>query len=86
MGCEGVCGALSASIAVISALKIQDKAHGTPGFRTLCGDYVALFEKELGSTNCHELKKKYFKKETTHCLETVEKTADLLEKFLEQHR
>ena len=70
-----------AGIAAISALLIEERAHDVPGFRGICADYVARFEKEFGGTDCAELKKKYFR-EGVRCAELVNANAELLEEFL----
>jgi C_GCAxxG_C_C family probable redox protein len=85
MGCGKTCGALAAGIAAISALLIEKRAHDVPGFRGICADYVARFEKEFGGTDCAELKKKYFR-EGVRCAELVNANAELLESFLEELR
>lgn len=83
LGCEKTCGALCAGIAAISKATITERAHATEGFRELCADYVALFEQELGSSCCKELKEKYHT-ENERCLETVLRGADLLKRYLSQ--
>ena len=85
MGCGSPCGALAAGIAAISALLIEDKAHDVPGFRGICAQYVAEFEKEFGGTDCSELKAKYAR-EGVRCLDLVEANEKLLEGFLEKLR
>ncbi len=84
-GCEITCGALCGAMAVLSALAITEHAHATPGFKAICAEYVALFEKEVGSVSCRELKKKYLK-EGKRCQETVERNAALLETYVETLR
>lgn len=84
MGCGLTCGALAAAIAALGKLYIKDKAHGTPGFRELCGSFVDQFRKKLGDVDCAELKKANFVP-GTRCLKTVELAGDLLEAFVEAH-
>ena len=81
MGCGKTCGALAAGIAAISALLIEERAHDVPGFRGICAEYVAQFEKEFGGTDCAELKPKYFKG-GERCAELVNANSELLEEFL----
>ena len=83
MGCEGVCGILSAGIVAISKRMISQRAHATEGLKEACAEFVALFEKEMGSTKCSDLKGKYFVEEQ-RCLTTVELGAKLIESYLEK--
>ena len=83
MGCGRTCGALAGAIAAISAVMIDEKAHDVPGFRGICADYVALFEKEFGSTDCAQLKKTYFR-EGVRCAELVSANEKLLGAYLRE--
>lgn len=82
MGCGKTCGALCGSLAVISKLLIDTKAHETANFANNCGKLVDDFERELGSINCAVLKEKYFKADSTRCIKTVEKAAQVLESYI----
>ena len=84
MGCGNTCGTLSAAMSVLSLLFCEGKAHETEGFGDLCAEYVASFQKALGSDNCEELKARYRYPEgdDRRCLITVEKAADVLEAFI----
>lgn len=59
MGCGSTCGALSAALSALSLLFCGDKAHETDGFKELCAEFVAEYQKELGSENCEDLKASY---------------------------
>ena len=75
-GCGYICGCLAGSIAVLGKLfSCRDN------FRLICAKFVSLFEEELGSKNCCDIKKRFFNKET-RCLEAVLKSVDLLESFI----
>lgn len=78
MGCKSTCGALSGAIGVLSKL-FGDRED----FRALCGDFVAEFEKALGSLDCAPLEEKY-RTEETRCVTAVEMTAEVLEKFIDK--
>lgn len=88
MGCGNTCGTLSAAMSVLSLLFCEGKAHETEGFGDLCAEYVASFQKALGSDNCEELKARYRYPEgdDRRCLITVEKAADVLEAFIASHQ
>lgn len=83
MGCGHTCGALSGCIAAVSKYLVEGRAHATEGFREDCGRLTEAFQQQLGSLLCEELKAKY-KKEDTHCLETVERAADVLEQYMKE--
>ncbi len=74
-----VCGALAASVAVLSKIAVKDKA-GKAGraVRPIISDLVRTFRKELNGVDCAELKAQHFNKED-HCLETVLLSAKVLE-------
>ena len=48
-GCGITCGALAGGVAALGRLAITGRAHVTEGFRDLCADYCAAFEKALGA-------------------------------------
>lgn len=84
MGCEGVCGALSGAIAVLSRLEVGERAHITEGFKDRCAGLVAAFEEKLGSTNCGEIKRTWFEADGCRCRKTVEAAAEVLEAYLKK--
>ncbi len=84
MGCGETCGALCAGLSVIGQLFVGERAHATEGFKELCGDYVHLFEKELGSIRCEVLREK-FANEEKRCLITLARATELLEDYLAEH-
>ena len=74
-----ICGALAASVAVMSKIVVKDKA-GKAGkdVRPIISDLVRTFRKELNGVDCAELKPQYFDQED-HCLATVLLSAKVLE-------
>lgn len=76
IGCENICGALSASIAALSK-----KYAGNGAFKS--GEFVKAFEEKLGSILCKDLKAQNFTEEE-RCLKTVEAACDALEDFCKQ--
>lgn len=85
MGCGKTCGVLCASIAAIGKVMIKEKAHEDPAIRDACGAFVSLFEKEMGSVECVELKERYFHdKDGTRCRLTVGKGIALIDQYLEK--
>lgn len=81
MGCGNACGALCAVIAALGKLKIEGRAHATPGFKEACAGFASLFEETLGATDCMALKAKYFQ-EGVRCLKTVEETARIADEYI----
>lgn len=83
-GCGKICGALAASVAALGSMMVESRAHATPGFREACGELCARFEAALGSTECAELKPRYFQPEV-RCLAVLEKAADCFEAFAREN-
>ena len=86
--CAGrLCGACAGSVAVLSSVFIQTRAHQEEAARDHVRDFMEAFIEVLGSDLCDELKKKYWdgERESAKCLLTVEKAADLLEEKIAQY-
>lgn len=81
MGCGKACGALCGAVAALGKAKVEGNAHVTEGFREACAKLATDFEANLGSTQCADLKPKYFTQET-RCSAVVESAAELLEEIL----
>ena len=81
MGCGTSCGALCAGISAIGAACIQSKAHETAGLGDLTTKFVEGFRAQMGSETCSEIVKT-FKKPDVRCLETVLRTADVLDQVM----
>lgn len=81
MGCGGVCGALSGSIAVLSK-KYKDRED----IKEICGGFVEAFRAGMGcgSVNCVDLKQKHHAPDDqpTRCIAAVELACDLLEAYM----
>lgn len=78
MGCKSTCGGLTGAIAILSK-----RYAGWEDLRELCGGFVALFEREMGSIVCGELEERY-RTEQDRCVVTVEKTAKLLQQYIDR--
>ncbi len=83
-GCGITCGALAGSLAALGKLCIGERAHATPGFSALCGEYVKAFEAEFASVNCRDIKPTPFIP-GVRCIDTVERAADLFDRFVLEH-
>ena len=78
MGCGAACGCLTGAIGVLSRMYA-----GREDFKTICGNFVALFTEKLesGSIDCSVLEPKY-KTETFRCGITVGLGADALSEYI----
>ncbi len=85
MGSGLTCGVLCGSLAALGRLAIHGSAHKTVGFRELCREYVELFQKAFGDTDCAALKPIWFKEDGSRCLEIVEKNSELFSRFIDEH-
>ncbi len=56
---EGDCGLLTASIAVIAVMFVQDNSHNSPLMKEFIQEYTKLFNDKYKSTNCKNLKDLY---------------------------
>lgn len=84
-GCGITCGTLCASIAALGKMKVAERAHATPGFRELCGQYTEAFCKAIGHTDCVEIKKDWFREDGTRCLLTVQENISLFQRFAHEN-
>ena len=84
-GCGKTCGALCACVAVLGRLFVTGRAHATPDFKELCGDFVRRYEAAFGGTDCAGLKACHAV-EGQRCLLLVERSMTLLEDFVRRHR
>ena len=80
IGCGYICGCLAGSVAVLGKM-----FSSRQDFRPLCASFVKLFENELGAKDCADIMKTCFDKDR-RCALAVEKTADLLTKFIESKK
>lgn len=56
---ESVCGAVTASIAVLGILFTDKYAHNSPHMRKLVEEYLKKFQEKMTSRDCDKLKAKY---------------------------
>ncbi len=56
---EEVCGALTASVMVISKLFVEDTAHKSGVINPLITEFLSSYEDEMGSITCKPLKQKH---------------------------
>ena len=85
LGSGLTCGSLCGAVAALGKMYLPGRAHASPEFRTLCGEYVAAFREALGSTECAELKKLWDRGDGRRCAAVMEKNAELFEAFVKEH-
>ena len=78
MGCGAACGCLTAAMGVLSRMFAERE-----DFKTVCGNFVALFHEKLASDSidCSVLEPKY-KNDTVRCGITVGLAADALTEYI----
>lgn len=80
MGVEGVCGALSGAIMVLSKLYVEEVAHQSE-IKEITAEFLERYEKNMGSLNCAVLKEKY-RTEELKCYHVILKAAEILDKMV----
>lgn len=83
MGIENVCGAVTASVMVLSYLFVKDRCHLSPEIKEINRELFHLYERELGDYNCKILKEKYCKEEKK-CFDVILKGAEILDFMIEK--
>ena len=80
MGCGRTCGALCGSLAILGRMVHLEKE----AFHELCTKLIEEYETTLRTSTCKELTARY-KTEEKRCLKTVELSADIFEKFINEN-
>lgn len=81
MGIESVCGALTASIMVLSKLAVVSHAHESSRIKQLAQDFFASYQNEMKSIDCTTLKKNY-RNDEIKCKYVIMKAAEILDKMV----
>lgn len=81
MGIESVCGALTASVMVLSKLFVQQRAHESTRIKELTQELFSAYEKEMGSILCGPLKERY-RTEKLGCRQVIQKAAEILDTII----
>ena len=85
MAVESVCGALTASIMVLSRLYVQDRAHESDRIKDLVKELFDLYAEEMGSIICAPLKEQHRTKETG-CHTVIVKAAEILDTIIARNQ
>lgn len=83
MGIEGTCGALAASVMVLSKLFVEDVAHESDRIKTLTSELLNSYESKMGSIVCKSLKESY-RSEAEGCKNVIVKAAEVLDEILKR--
>lgn len=78
MGIEAVCGALSASVMVLSRLFVVNNAHESSRIKDLSQELFIMYRNKMGEIDCAPLKKKY-RTEEIKCRDVILNAAEVLD-------
>lgn len=79
------CGALLASISVLSMKYVEAKAHESADIHDAALMLTRKFKEKFGSTLCKEIKPNFFSPEV-RCKNTVDNACDILEEVLAEYQ
>lgn len=85
MGVEGVCGAISSSLAVLGIMFVNERAHESTKIKDISKGFFDLFQKKLGTNNCKELKSRY-RNEEFGCRDILYAAGGALEEIINNER
>lgn len=81
MAIEDKCGALTASVMVLSKLFIKERAHESEKIKELTKKLFEEYKKEMGHIDCAPLKKMH-RTEELKCKNIILKAAELLDRIV----
>jgi len=85
MGIGSVCGALTASVMVLSHLFVEEKSHESTKIKKLSKQLLDKYEKEMGSIDCRPLMIAHRTKEIK-CKNVIVVAARILDEIIENER
>ncbi|WIW71253.1 C-GCAxxG-C-C family (seleno)protein [Anaerosinus gibii] len=85
MGIGDTCGALAASVMVLSLLFVKERAHESSKIKELTQKLFSNYRDEMGDINCTPLKAKHCHPEKK-CYSVIFKAAQLLDKIILEHK
>jgi len=83
MAIESVCGALTASIMVLSCLFVKKNAHESSRIKNLTQELFVNYRKEMNAINCDALKAAH-RTDELKCRNVIAKAAEVLDKIIER--
>jgi C_GCAxxG_C_C family probable redox protein len=81
MAIGSVCGALTASVMVLSLLFTEKTGHQSPRLKPLIQEFFAEYEQSMSSIVCSELKERYYSPEFK-CKQIIAAAAQVLDKIV----
>ena len=81
MGCMKTCGVLPSGLAALGAMVVQQRAHNTENFSTVCAGLVDAITRKMGSDQCTVLRETY-RQDDVRCLQTIELAAEAFEEYI----
>ncbi len=85
LGIGSVCGALTASIMVLSAIFVREKAHESDKIKKLSQKFLGAYNRRMGNLNCAQLKAKYRTPETK-CNQVIAVAAETLDRIITEEQ
>lgn len=83
MAIENVCGAVTASLAVLGIIFVQDRAHESTKIKDLSKEFFQRYSEKLGSYNCDKLKEQY-RDEIKGCSIMLNTAAEILQDIIKR--
>ncbi len=81
MGIGSVCGALTASVMVLSYLFVKNQAHESDRIKTFTQELFQSYRKSMGDIDCNPLKSRY-RTEDCKCRQVIAKAAEILDQIV----
>jgi len=85
MGIESVCGALTASVMVLSNKYVENIAHESDKIKLINQQLFRKFLEEMNSIQCSYLKRTY-RREDIGCFHVILKAAEILDSLMEEKK
>ena len=86
MAIGSTCGALTASIMVLSVIFVKERAHENDTIKRLSQKFLGAYNRRMGNLNCAQLKAKYRTPETK-CNHVIAVAAEILDQIIaEEHQ
>ena len=85
MGIGSACGALTASIMVLSVMFVKKRAHESDTIKKLSQKFLGAYNRRMGNLNCGPLKAKHRTPETK-CNHVIAVAAEILDQIIREEK
>jgi C_GCAxxG_C_C family probable redox protein len=85
MGIEGLCGAITGSLAVLGIVFVKERAHESTKIKELSKKFIGDFKEKLGTDNCRELKAQY-RNDEERCWRMIETAGEILDDIIKSEK